>query len=93
MFGEEEAYFTESYRNKKGERDKIMKILLEGGRIPGGQGLLAYDIHKFRECAFHFIAAYRENESTLHPIRVEEPLVYLVSDYLVRKKQDGEYRI
>lgn len=93
LFGEEEAYFTESYRNKKGERDKIMKILLEGGRIPGGQGLLAYDIHKFRECAFHFIAAYRENESTLHPIRVEEPLVYLVSDYLVRKKQDGEYRI
>lgn len=93
LFGEEEEYFTESYRNKKGERDKIMKILLEGGRIPGGQGLLAYDIQKFRECAFHFIAAYREEETTLQPIRVEEPLVYLVSDYLVQKKRDGEHRI
>lgn len=89
LFGEEEEYFTESFRNKKGERDKIMKELLRGDRIPGGQGLLAYDIHKFRDHSFHFIAAYIENEPSLRPIRVEEPLVYCVSDYLIRKKQNS----
>ena len=59
--------------------------------MPGGRRLLEYDVNRFRQTSCHFIAAYRENEkNALLPIRVEEPLVYLVLDHLVSQNRGTE---
>lgn len=91
LFGENEQYFSEGFKNLKLERDRIMEKLLSGERMPGGKRLLEYDVNRFRQKSCHFIAAYRENEkNALLPIRVEEPLVYLVLDYLVSQSRGTE---
>ena len=91
LFGENEQYLSEGFKNLKLERDRIMEELLRGERMPGGRRLLEYDVNRFRQTSCHFIAAYRENEkNALLPIRVDEPLGDLVLDHLVSQNRGTE---
>lgn len=69
-------YFSEIEKQRKLQRDKKMRQWKREGF------LLDYDLEKFRDVNYHFVAAHIDGHDGIHPIRVEEPLVGIVEDFI-----------
>ncbi len=69
-------YFSEIEKQRKLQRDKKMRQWKRDGF------LLDYDLDKFRDVNYHFVAAHIDGHDGIHPIRIEEPLVGIVEDFI-----------
>ncbi len=82
FFGKDDMldYFSEEQRQRKLERDRKMREWQRKDM------LLNYDLKNFREVNYHFVAAHIAKRNGIWPIRIEEPLIGIVEDFVRRKK-------
>ena len=80
-------YFSEEQKQRKLQRNKKIKKWQKEGI------LLQYDLRNFRQVNYHFVAAHIDGNTGIQPIRIEEPFVGIVEDFIRREgKQRRENR-
>lgn len=79
FFEDQMDYFSDQERQRKLERDRKMKEWQRKGI------LVQYNLKNFRERNYHFVAAHVQSNKGICPIRIEEPLIGIVEDFVRRK--------
>lgn len=83
FFDDSMDYFSEEERQRKLVRDwKIDEWQNEGI-------LVRYNLENFRNTNYHFVAAHIGTREGIQPIRIEEPLIGIVEDYIMQKNEKG----